>query len=468
MPSPSLRPASIRPLSVLTAAGLLAAAGIALWPHLAQTNAVTEWHAAAVVLAGLSLWATGRIPEAATAIAFFAAAILLKVAPAEEIFSGFTSKAFWLVFGGLLMGIAVKRSGLGERIAHTLVGRVGTSWLALCWGIAGIGMLLAFIMPSSMGRVMLMLPVVMGLADRLGYAPDSKGRTGMALMTGMMGLGPAVGILPAVVPNNVMTGAAERLYGLSFDYFSWLLAAFPTLGILKCLLIVGVTWKMFAEEPPRQSQEVPPGPMSGEEKRLSILLCATLLLWLTDRWHGISPAWISLAGGAACLLPPRPLVPMAAFNEKMSHGSLYYIAGLMGLGAVLASSGLGDRLGSGLLSLMPLSPETPLLSWLSQVILTTVIAVGATVPGTPAIMTPLAQAISDASGTLLTMTLMTQAVGYSSIVLPYQVPPLILAMQLGGVRMRPAARYTLVLLLLTVGLVWPSTYVWWKVLGLLP
>lgn len=462
-------PASpLKPVSVFTALALLGSALLALWPHAFPAGSATEWHAAAVVLGGLTLWATGAIPEAATAILFFAAAILLKVAPAEEIFSGFTSKAFWLVFGGLLMGMAVKRSGLGERMAHALVGRVGTSWLALCWGIAGIGMLLAFIMPSSMGRVMLMLPVVMGLADRLGYAPDSRGRTGMALMTGMMGLGPAVGILPAVVPNNVMTGAAERLYGLSFDYFSWLIAAFPTLGILKCLLIVGVTWKMFAEDPPRQAQEAAPGPMSTEEKRLSLLLAATLLLWLTDRWHGISPAWISLAGGAACLLPPRPLVPMAAFNEKMSHGSLYYIAGLMGLGAVLASSGLGNRLGDSLLTVMPLSADHPVLSWLSQVLLTTAVAVGATVPGTPAIMTPMAQAMAEASGTTLTMTLMTQAVGYSSIVLPYQVPPLILAMQLGGVRIQPAARYTLALLILTVALVWPLTYAWWKLMGLLP
>lgn len=457
-----------RPLTAFAAVSLLLSAGLALWPHLTPTGNPTEWHAAAVVLGGLTLWATGIIPEAAVAIAFFAAAILLKAAPAEDVFSGFTSKAFWLVFGGLLMGMAVKRSGLGERLAHALVGRVGTSWLALCWGIAGIGMVLAFIMPSSMGRVMLMLPVVMGLADRLGYGPESRGRTGMALMTGMMGLGPAVGILPAVVPNNVMTGAAERLYGLSFDYFSWLTAAFPTLGLFKCLLIVGITWKMFAEEPPRQAQEQPPGPMSADEKRLSLLLSATLLLWLTDRWHGISPAWISLAGGAACLLPPRPLVPMAAFNEKMSHGSLYYIAGLMGLGAVLSSSGVGDRLGSALLTLMPLSAEHPALSWLSQVILTTVIALGATVPGTPAIMTPMAEAMAAATGTSLTMTLMTQAVGYSSVVLPYQVPPLILAMQLGGVRMKPAARYTLVLLLLTVVLIWPTTYGWWKLLALLP
>lgn len=458
----------LRPLTVFAAVSLLISAGLALWPHLTPAGNPTEWHAAAVVLGGLTLWATGIIPEAAAAIAFFAAAILLKAAPAEDVFSGFTSKAFWLVFGGLLMGMAVKRSGLGERLAHALVGRVGTSWLALCWGIAGIGMVLAFIMPSSMGRVMLMLPVVMGLADRLGYGPESRGRTGMALMTGMMGLGPAVGILPAVVPNNVMTGAAERLYGLSFDYFSWLTAAFPTLGLLKCLLIVGITWKMFAEEPPRRAQEQPPGPMSADEKRLSLLLSVTLLLWLTDRWHGISPAWISLAGGAACLLPPRPLVPMAAFNEKMSHGSLYYIAGLMGLGAVLSSSGVGDRLGSALLTLMPLSAEHPALSWLSQVVLTTVIALGATVPGTPAIMTPMAEAMATATGASLTMTLMTQAVGYSSVVLPYQVPPLILAMQLGGVRMKPAARYTLVLLLLTVVLIWPSTYGWWKLLALLP
>lgn len=466
MPLPLRR---LHPLGILAALAVFAAAGLALTPHLSPSIGGDPrlWHAGAVVLGGLGLWATGIIPEAVTAVAFFAASILLAVAPADVIFSGFASQAFWLVFGGLLMGVAVKRSGLGERLAHHLVGRVGTSWIALCWGIAAIGMALAFVMPSSMGRVMLMLPVIMGLADRLGYAPHSRGRTGMALMTGMMGLGPAVGILPAVVPNNVMAGAAERLYGTTFDYFSWMTAAFPTLGLVKCLLIVAVTWALFREEPPKRHTEDAPGPMSADEKRLAALLMITLGLWLTDRWHGISPAWISLAGGVACLLPPRPLVPMAAFNEKISHGSLYYLAGLMGLGAVTASSGLGNAIGAVLLPSLPLSPDTPAISWLSQVVLTTVIGLGATIPGTPAIMTPLAQTLSDGSGISLTTALMTQAVGYSSVALPYQVPPLILAMQLGGVSMRPAIRYCLILLGLTILVIWPLTYLWWHALGLL-
>lgn len=435
--------------------------------------------AAGVVIGALALWATGVVPEPVTAIGFFLACILFGVAGPEVAFSGFASSAFWLVFGGLLIGMSVKRTGLGERLARALVGRFGGSYLALLSGVALVAILLAFLMPSSMGRVVLLIPVVLSLAERLGYGPGSKGRVGLILLTGMMAFNPPIAILPAVVPNMVMLGAADTLYGIGFQYFPWLVAYFPVNGLGKALLIVGVCWALFRQEPTAPPEEAHPGPLSAQEWRLAVILALTLLLWSTDSLHGISAAWVALAAGLACLLPAPPgrgepaeaLIPMSLFNERFNFSNLLHLAGLLALGAVVATSGLGEDVGAWLMERLPLGGGD---DWVALArdfaglsTLTAVVGLVATIPGVPAVMTPMAEALAQASGLPLSSVLMIQVVGYSTILLPYQVPPLVVAMQLGGVAPGPAARMALWVFGLSVLVLWPLTFLWWRTLGLL-
>ena len=66
------------------------------------------------------LWATSLLPEFITALLFFAAAMMAKIAPPEVIFGGFASSAFWLVFSGFVLGIAIRKTGLADRAAALL------------------------------------------------------------------------------------------------------------------------------------------------------------------------------------------------------------------------------------------------------------------------------------------------------------------------------------------------------------
>lgn len=57
------------------------------------------------------LWATSLLPEFMTALLFFAAAMIAKIAPPEVIFGGFASSAFWLVFSGFVLGSPYAKPG---------------------------------------------------------------------------------------------------------------------------------------------------------------------------------------------------------------------------------------------------------------------------------------------------------------------------------------------------------------------
>src|SRR3546814_15514589 len=91
-----------------------------------------------------------------------------------------------------------------------------------------------------------------------------------------------------------------------------------------------------------------------------------------------------------------------------------------------------------------------------------------TMPGVPAIMTPIAGDMAAASGLPIETVLMTIVVGFSTVFFPYQVPPLIVVLQLANIPARAAAGTALLTAVPTILILLPLDYLWWRVLGLLP
>ena len=63
--------------------------------------------AAALILLTVGMLATGIIAEQLSMLIFFLLTMVLSISPPSIVFSGFYSGAFWLVFGGLVIGAAV-------------------------------------------------------------------------------------------------------------------------------------------------------------------------------------------------------------------------------------------------------------------------------------------------------------------------------------------------------------------------
>src|ERR1700744_1505954 len=170
------------------------------------------WFAAIAIV----LWATNALPEYLTALLFFAAVTIFRGAPAGVVFAGFQSAAFWLVLSGFVLGSAIRKVGLADRIAGSLSGYLTKSWLSMVFGVVCLTYALAFVMPSNMGRITLLMPIIMALADRAGLAEGSRGRIALALAVGLGTYELSASILPANRPNLLMTGAAGRASRLAF------------------------------------------------------------------------------------------------------------------------------------------------------------------------------------------------------------------------------------------------------------
>lgn len=105
--------------------------------------------------------------------------------------------------------------------------------------------------------------------------------------------------------------------------------------------------------------------------------------------------------------------------------------------------------------------------WLIVSGFVTITGLFSTTPGVPAVLTPMAGDLAAQSGLSLHAVLMSQVVGFSTVIFPYQVGPLVVAMQLSGERLGHLLKITIPLALVTLVLLLPLDFLWWKLLALL-
>ena len=194
--------------------------------------------------------------------------------------------------------------------------------------------------------------------------------------------------------------------------------------------------------------------------------CTALALWATDFLHGIAPSWVALAAGLACFLPPFRLMEQDEIAQAIQIRPLIFIAGVLSLGAVVTSSGFADVLAAEFLSVAGLEPGANASNFATIVGASIVTTLLGTAPTVPAVWTPLAEGLAQATGMPLKSVVMLQVLAFSTLILPYQVPPAVVGLQLGGVPLRAGIIATLWVAVITIFILLPLDYLWWELLGL--
>lgn len=445
---------------------LLIATLLALFP-LSQHPAVFSY-SAGVVLVTLMFWSTGFFPPFMAGLIFFALATIFKLIEPSILFSGFGSTAVWLIISGFVIGSAITQSGLSRRMASLIAPILTTSYPRLIAGLVFSAVLLGFVMPSSVGRAVVMVPIGMALAEQVGFARGSHGRIGIATALALACNMPSFAVLPANIPNMILAGSSENLFNIHFGYTEYLLLHFPILGLLKSILIVALVIFLF---PAKIDKNQPERVIEkeaynlGMQKKVALLLAITLLFWVTDSLHGINPAWVGLTTAILLLLPKWGVLEPKSFNSSVDLSTVIFVAAALGLGALVNHSGLGTALGQLFSEWLPLQQGASFLNFMSLSLIATLTGLVATVPGVPTVLSPMAADFANATGFSTPAVLMTQVIGFSTVIFPYQVAPLILAMQLSQEPLTKLLRITLPLAAITLVALIPLNYLWWLWLG---
>ncbi len=429
----------------------------------------TALPALALILFTVSMWASSALPEYVTALTFFCIAAISAIASPASIFAGFQSSALWLVFGGLIIGAAADRTGLGLWVARAGFRNVGASYGSMIAAILIGSLLLSLIIPSSVARLAIVLTPVMAVARQAGLPPGSRGFIGavIAVVFGNYLIGH--GFLPANLTNILLLGTMGTMYGIEVSYGEYLLLNLPVISVLRGVLVwVLVVWLFKPEGEVTSFSSIEPQPLDDDGRKLLVIVGFALLLWATDFIHGVAPGWIAMAVAVICLMPGIDLVPARLFAEKINMVTVLFVAAILGIGPVLLESGGGKLLGGLISGAAGWEGQSVFYGYHAISVVSFVTALVTNVSGSIAIVTPTVADLAETTGLPIKVAALAQLNGLTSVLFPYQALPLMVGLAMGGVPMIRVVKFSM--LLATIGLVvlTPLNYVYWQFLGYIP
>ncbi len=417
------------------------------------------------LLITIFLWATNITSNLVASLFFFLSLLITSHIPAEVIFSGFTSNAFWLVFSGTVIGFALKKSGLSDRLGTFIASYCGGSYTKALTGFVFLSVLLSFAMPSTFGRIAILVPITLAFCDKVGLTEKDLGRWGIILATIVTSAELSSAILPANLPNLVVWGVAEQNFQLSIGYSEYLIALFPAVGLIKGLVLVLTSRKFFPSQFSYQQQKhFSKKPFSKQEIYVSVLLTLTVAGWLTDFLHHLSASLIGLLFAFLYLISiGRNGINEFCLTTKLDM--LWFIAAILGFAKVIQVLGL-PSIFTQYISHIHLIEYGSFVKYLIFVAMVIAMTFLFTANIAPAIFSPLANAFS-AGGLGIKTVLFSQALGYSTIFFPYQAPPIILGASLSNMPGKIAIKYCILTAAFSLIIVIPTNYLWWQVIHLI-
>lgn len=417
-----------------------------------------------IVLATVTLFATNSPPPHITSVMLLAILVIVPWIGPEVAFAGFSTSAFWLVFGGLVMGSAIVKTGLGARLAGKMVGLLPDHYFKLVSLIVLMGLALGFLVPSAMARVVILLPVVALIAERLDFA-DERAVTGLQLAAILGTTLPAFTILTGNLPTILVFGAAERLYGFTPSYLSYLLAQFVPIAIGQTVLIILVAYGLFSSAYGKRPVSSEATAMSPIEKRVAIVIVTALLLWMADRWHGIAPGWVALLAAALLLLPAFEIFARDDFKRAIEHEALMYTAGIIALVALVAQSGLSGVLATLAEPWLASGQLSAFGFYINMALASIGIGVVATHPTVAATLVPLAELSTAAAGLPLEAALLAMTGPFAVVFLPYQVAPIAVGLAIARASLAQCTLMLVAVAVPTMLILLPLHYLWLNLLG---
>jgi L-tartrate/succinate antiporter len=303
------------------------------------------WYHFAIFVATILALVMEPVPGAVAGlmgITLSASLRLVDPSPAESIkwaLSGFSDSTAWLIFVSFLFALGYQKSGLGRRIALTMVKHLGGRTLGLGYAITFSDLILAPVTPSNTGRSGgTIFPVIRSIPELYGsYPGESARRIGAYIMWSAFAAQCITSsmFLTGLAPNLLATSMVNATAGIKITWMEWFLGFLPA-GILLIAFVPLLIYWLYPPEVKR-SAEVPAwarkqleemGGLKREEKIMAGLAMIALVLWVfADAW--MSPATVALA--VFCLMI---LLGIISWEDVLGYRQAFEV--LMWFGTLIA------------------------------------------------------------------------------------------------------------------------------------
>lgn len=264
--------------------------------------------------------------------------------------AGYSQSVVWLVVGAFLIAGAVKSSGLGRRIALTLVSKLGRSTTGLGYAICGSELLLGPVVPSNTARGGgIMSPIVRSVAAALDSHPGERPRRAgdyLVLVGAHANLITAAMFLTGMAANALVAVAAKEHLDVTFTWLDWAVAGLVP-GLAGLALLPLFLRRIAKPElvDTREAQVVAKeelkalGPWSHPELMTAAVFLLLIGLWTTNDLHKLGSALVALIG-VCVLFATRTYAWSEAVRETGAWDTLAWLGGLLSMATALRDTGV--------------------------------------------------------------------------------------------------------------------------------
>lgn len=301
----------------------------------------------------------------------------------KALMASFADPTVMLFMGGFVLAITSTKYKLDAALAKFMLKPFGTRSEFVLLGFILVTAIFSMFM-SNTATAAMMLAI---LSPVLATLPASgKGRIGLALAIPVAANVGGIGTPIGTPPNAIAKGNLENLMDISIGFGDWAMIMIPF--VLVVLLIMWfILLKMFPFEKKEIVIEIE-GEFEKSPKAYVVYatFIVTILLWVTDKLHGINANIVAL-------------IPFAVFSvcgiftkkdlKEVDWDVLWLVAGGFALGVGLDKTGLAKHL----VEAIPFKTWSPLLVILGSGILCLVMSTFMSNSATAALLIPILIAV---------------------------------------------------------------------------
>ena len=336
----------------------------------------------AIFVAAIILWITEAIPNYLTSLLVILGIVLCGVTTDKTAYAQLGHPVMWLNILSFILASMLVKTQVAKRFALWFVLKFGRNSGGIILSFIIINLVLSAFISATTAKAAILLPIFMVIAAIYGATGgehrNNFGRNLILQNLFQINLGAnafLTGSGAALLAGSLIAGAM----GIgSFSYQDWFKAAFP-MSVLLILIAWFVGSKIYF--PLKKEERVPQieggmerlkeelnklGKMKFEEyKAIAIFVCV-LILWATDKQHGINQTAVAFMGAVVALLPG---IGVVKWNDvDIPWHLLLFSAGAYTLGAGLDATGLPGTLIDALFGSLGITQTTPF--WVLYMILT--------------------------------------------------------------------------------------------------
>lgn len=335
----------------------------------------------AVFAGALILWMTETIPNYLTSLILIIALVLTGVLPEKEAYAQLGHKVMWLNIMSFILASMLVATGVAKRFALWFIVRFGKNSSSIFISFIVINIVLSAFISATTAKAAILLPIFMVVSAVYGATGgEHKNNFGRSLvLQNLLDINMGAGMFVTGSGANLIAAALiGGAIGSEIFFSDWMIAAFP---VQLAIMFIGLVLANRVFFPIKKEDRIPQipggmdrlktelnsmGKLSFNEVKSMLIFGSILALWVTDRWHGISPTAVAFLGGIVALLPR---IGVIKWNEvDIPWHLLLFSAGAYTLGAGFKATDLPAISVNHAFDAMGLGESTPF--WILYLILT--------------------------------------------------------------------------------------------------